>query len=462
MDELKKSKLARDYSDIIYEDDNFLIVRPWDKFSANYFLSRDHWGSDASFQRGTNHLKHYYILIDKKNGDIFTLQVYSDENYLPVAHHESGSIRLIDLIDKFEPIKKIVSGLIGTGGETYQLLELLAEGGDISASRIMDSEHLISEIKIVKRLPGASKVVISFDSDEYLDLFDMDEHTRYFVDSFFTRGNYYGWSFNTSERVYEDFREGYVFRSLNNENIQILSEIAKLIDPTVKPEDILDNNTESLSQIAKTLMNLFERKADSFMNTYSESLDECYEETARNSVQELCGVLTLIGFHQKEGNCYSEFFTSLTHLLSLYKKYPMGLKLGKILRHEITEKYGEVNFEEEMWGECYIQSFNDEYLQEKMKIILEELMEEIQDSDLFVDIDEYQKVYQQIRKKFEFDKWYELPKDETRQIKFLSINPKNNKVVYDTFKKGKPSIRSEANIEEIYNILYHPELDFGD
>lgn len=464
---------AYQLSDIILDNEKYLIVSPRDMESANYFLSPfDKFTSDRTFNQMIMD-NDYYIIIykgdDFDDGSKYTIRKSRSDGKVKFRHvTDNVSLDYNTLLSQLGPIKKQITELIGQS-KIYELLKKVSLGDNVSEYEIERADDLISDIRIVKRLPLASKIILKFTLDEYLDLFEISDYDRSFCLSML--GNYYynSWDFNLSDRIWEDFREGYFFRNFNEENTRKLSEIAMYVAPDIEPSDIIGNNEESLAKLGMVFRSMQNRYEDRLTSPYHDFLYDCYVESAREDIRsEICGLLKPFSFFQKEEHCYSTYFTSLGNLLNLYEKNDLfTLDIKGVLRFYMEKNGNELNFEGTSFGECNHNHWTTEMednLQEKFSDVLDDILDDILDNDEYISHEELRKTAQAITKKFEFHKWYELPKDDSKQIKFLNIDPKTNKVNYEFIDKeaGTGIKKSKGTIEDINLLLYHPEIDFKD
>jgi len=450
---------AYENSKIYLDDDRVLVVEPYTTEAANYF--HNGFGSDA-FRHGNK-----YLLIIWKEGRKYLVTVFPDGDE-PYFKNITDNVQMSfdSFMKRNKKIESIVGKFIGTS-ELYETLKKLMSGEFTGREReIEDLDDSIYDIRIVNRLPGASRIILKFELDDYLKLLGVNEDYQLsFANS--VLGNYYNsWDFGSWERTHSDFYDGYFFRNFNISNTNKLIEIADIIlDKKISVEDF-ENETFS-ANFAQKLNNISDKNCRRMIDDYSEALEECYLENAKNDVRDqICGVFRPFGFFQKEDSCYNNYFTSVENLIRLYDQYEVQYgTISYLLKKIVSQNNISVNFEDSTGGDCYQWTEETETrLQNKFETELGEILEKILDSDEFQNLEEYRNIIASIEKKFEFNKWYELPKDEDRQIEFVGVDPKTNLVNYNLLDKSKGYgiKRGRGTLEDINLILYHPEIDFGD
>ena len=467
MDTNQQSKVARDNSDIVFENDDFLIVRVYDSQSANYFISAEVYTHDTYFKNMIKGMEFYVIVNKKADGKAFSMIVDKKSNSLPIfsSYDKYGDKKSRDydqIMVDLAPIEEELNDLFGNGS-IYKTFKSFVDGKNVSQRDLEECDLLIKSVRPVKRSPSGSRVIVSFDVDEYLELFDMDEQYKDFAKYMLGGYHYNSWNFGTHDRSWEEWREGYILKTLNDNNLEKLKKIVTYINPAIDSSTIDEQNDSVMSNISEMIYSQYERFADRLMSEWADHYEVCFEDTAKLAVRdELCGQLTQIGFFIKEDNCYYEYFTTIGHILSLYQGIPKNWTLLQVLTYYMTKLNLDLNFEYVYYGECYNSVWDEKKYQEDMSKILDDFIETLEsDDDRFIDRDEYINIYNKLTSKFQFNKWYPLPKDDSRQIEFKTIDPNTNLIHYRiTGIEGKfyPST-SKGTYDDIMLILYHPELD---
>jgi hypothetical protein len=106
----------------------------------------------------------------------------------------------------------------------------------------------------------------------------------------------------------------------------------------------------------------------------------------------------------------------------------------------------------------YMENFDEEEFNRVTKSNLESMLESMEDSDLFVNIEEYKEIVNKL-KKFVFGKWYTVPKDKNKMFKIINVDPKTNNIVFEYKRTMTQKFEQGSLPYERFNLfLYHPEL----
>ena len=90
---------------------------------------------------------------------------------------------------------------------------------------------------------------------------------------------------------------------------------------------------------------------------------------------------------------------------------------------------------------------------------LERIMEELEDSDKFLDIESYKKIIQNLTKRYKFNVWRSLPKDKNILFKIIRVNPENNEIEFEYKQRiGYDFKKAMLDLDSFNTFLYQPEL----
>ena len=175
----------------------------------------------------------------------------------------------------------------------------------------------------------------------------------------------------------------------------------------------------------------------------------------------MCNVLETYNIFRKSDSCFYKYVTSVNNLISLYKSSNIKSKsLAEILRNKLSEDGIAFNYEELQSGYCLTQFYDDSGFQRVAGIRLDNIIEELEDGE-HSNIKEYFEIVETIKNKFGFYRWVDLPKDDTKDIRFLSVDSKTNEISYELRdNEKKESKHGYGTMEDINLILYHPEFKF--
>jgi hypothetical protein len=296
-------------------------------------------------------------------------------------------------------------------------------------------------------------VVLKFESDEqYFKLFDMHEDDVWFLTALF---NPYGSNFEIydSYRAKEDWEGGYIIRYFNDENMVLLENLKNIIAPHI-------NIQEEMDKISNVLDDMFPKEVDYIVSDYESEMDTAMSNAMEKSVkEELCDIFMLDGIHNN-GGCFYKYITSVDNLIKLYDNYnSKGSDLYNLLKKIGHDKSVSGDYYSSMYDYMHSVDFDEKSFNNTVTYRLEKIMEELEDSDRFPDIEGYKKVIDNLTKRYEFNKWYSLPKDKNILFKTMKVNHENNEIEFEYKQKNNPYIKkSMLDLESFNTFLYQPEL----
>ena len=440
-------------SDIIYEDGRVMFLKCNSYESAKYFgppyLSKEYQAFDRNGK--------IYIVVDK-NGDSIspTLSyVVFQKNYGDLVYYDFDydEITAKDLFERFPEIEDVVYDKIGVSS-IYAFLRRISLGDkDIRFSQLERYDDLIGGFKFNENNPSKSMVTLKFSDDEdYFKLFDLSDGDMWFLRNLFNSYHHYDMGFYSSDFGYDDWNQGYVIGEMDDENRKKVLEISKYFDPTIKSLD----NHEVDERASRILKDNFSRQTESIIDDYTSERDSCMMRTAQAEIRnELCDPFQNYGLFNK-GGCFYTYITTVNVLLGMYNV----VKDRSLSLHEMLSKIGHeisVGPYEEYMYEYGCDDFDSEAWNRWTSSQLEKILEMIDESDMFTDIEEYRKTIE-VLKKYELDKWYKTPKDNSLTFKITEIDPKTNKILILTQKQFQDIQRRSYTLEEFNNFLYNLEI----
>jgi hypothetical protein len=328
--------------------------------------------------------------------------------------------------------------------------------GIVSETQIKRADDLIYDIK------KNGIITLKFDNNnDYFKLFKnkLSNDDIFIMDQIFN--SYYGsMEFFDSYRANEDWECGYIVSTFNESNMDKVKEISMIISPGIDFEDYASTPREDFSQ---KLNNFFPRIVEDIINEYSSSIDTAIKDYISNYIEkDICDAFYNYGIYNSN-YCFYKYHTTVDNLIKLYdtfgeKSKPLVNLLKKIadltdIEGNYWEEYidatSSVNFDSD--------SFNN-YVGRKLDDIIERLEE---DSEMFLSINEYKNIVKKLSKKYNFNRWYDLPKDKKIMFKITHIDPGTNKINFEV-KNQNGFYRNSLNLENFNLFLHHPEIKFED
>lgn len=327
--------------------------------------------------------------------------------------------------------------------------------GKISAYELEDSDPNIYNVKTDKSNLGQSVVKIEFkDDDEFLKVIDLNDDDMWFVrmiNSYYSDYEFMDWY-----AVTNDFTEGYIiYGELDEDNIEKLRQIANVIYS--KKFDLSDENFRI--EFSKKLYEAFKTEVDNILSDYHIEKNREMRQVAEIEVnKDINNYFNEFGFTFVP---YDALTTTVANLMMWYiRTNSLQLSIAELLPQIFeTSKASLGGWPEnsyEFQDEKYFDnsSFNREVDRQLTKIL--EKIEDGADGEGY-SLQDYLDMVSRIRKKFEVDKWYDLPtkKDVRFKIQKFEMNPNKIEV---RLSKGMKQRDLRLTEENFYHLLYQPTL----
>ena len=435
-------------SKILYEDDNIIFLKCLSYESAKYFGPPFLWKRWDTYKNGDT-----FIVVDKKGNEWAPTKSYVisvGEHNTYYLDEEDQEVRSSQFFHQFPQIENLFYKII-PAQNIYQLLKKIQNGEEYPSHTLNRYDDLISGFRFNKTSPGKSMIQLTFDYDEdYFKLFDLNEGDLWFLRNLFS---YYNndMGFYSSDMAYEDWKEGYLLYEFNDENRRKILEIMTYFNPKLdKMEDATNN------QIAKLLYDTFPRQTENIIDDYQSEKEQCMTRTAQTDItNDLKDKFINYGIFEK--NMFNKYVTTVSVLLSLYKMYGDHDLTIQELMSKLAHEFSVGPYEEYMY-EYGCDDFDSESFNNYTSHQLNKIIEEIEESDRFSNLDEFKKVSSEVRKNYDFDKWYPTPKDKTLKFNIRSIDPKTNKITIVTQRQFEDTKNRSLTLDEFNSFLYNLEL----
>ena len=440
-------------SKVIYEDDDWLIVEPMDYDSFVYYAP-DNTRLLCKYVRNVQ----LFCIVDKENnaglgGGFRTYMIFKDEdNKISYYNWNNSTSRpRIDFLEYFpEHIKPQVVEVIGIG-KLYSLLIKIQNGEEVSSRELENADESIYDFKYTPKAPFKSKITLSFDDDEYVGLFDPSDDDLWYYRVI--TGNYDTYEFESDYQSIEDFQQGYIENFFRGENFVKLKQILSII----LPDSVELDTDEKRESAGKKLYDMFEREIEEIISDYVSELNACKTRGFEKEIKEsLCHAFFNDGIFTE--NCFNRYFTSVGMLVALYDTMGDTSLTIKELLFKIGSDMNLVGWSDYIYEyEC--DDFDNESIDRYVSGYLDKIMEKLEDESQYVDIHEYSELYKRLALKYKVGSRYYTKNN--RDFLYRGIDPSNNRILIQVFKKeGGLEDRSYTE-EEFNNFLVSPELFEG-
>jgi hypothetical protein len=440
-------------ADKIYEDADVLVVRPKSHAASCYYGANTKWcttqsGHSAYFDKYSRDGNLYYFL-NKKTNDKMALYRNESERLTEVYNSQDRNVSIEDLRETFPNQNELIDELLGIGEFIKKLRDF--SRGKASIKELEDSDSSIIEV-IPADPRGQSKIIFDFgDDDNFLKMLDLHDDDIWFFNVI--NSHYSDYEFIDSYTVEEDWKEGYiVYGDLNDENKEKLKQISEVILPSKK---FNLNSEEYRQELSSVLLDLFERETDNILSDYFVEKNREMTITARESInKELEKVVEDIGFYFKRK--YDEVYTTPANIVMLAAKLGINKIDAMSFIKQLIEIYaGNIgNWAEDQYEYQDYDNFDGDSFNNEVERQLDSIIEKLEDD---VNVTEFLEFRKKILSKYDIDKVYKLPKDESIKFRIKNFDKDNIQVVVE-FGGTKGVITRKFNEEQFNNLLYQPEL----
>jgi hypothetical protein len=293
---------------------------------------------------------------------------------------------------------------------------------------------------------------IHFDIYDFFEIiFDDYNNNQYVMKEAF--GNYgYGDFIFDYYRVLDDWNEGYIIQMLDDANTSLILEISELLN--------LDE--KDYSKLSKLLYDNLSDEFDLLLSIYQELVNDAAIKFVKEySYENYCDLFFEFGIYSSKNTkfCFKKYSTNIDRLINLYEfTGEKDLDLKNLL-HKVVEK-SDLSVDEDLYEliyDNYFREFDNVEFQQSFNIKLNEILQDITESS------EKFEEYNILKNKLKYKQgvWYDLPKNPKKMFKINKTNINDLKIYFDLKEKG-PKKLIQQNLRMSYEnfllFLYHPEL----
>ena len=505
MDKKKKDReLEREAikdTDKLYEDSRFLVVRPYSHDASCYYGANTKWCTASKDNR--SYFNRYgdsgvlVYVIDKQSSDetLGKMAININENGNIWIYDQKDNQRSEDfLLDRFEPISEVLKKIL-KGNTDYEKLIKVKEGKLKASKQKLTAPYFnyMDTEQVYLRFEGAEEFLSIM--NEQLEDYELSSYSNA-IELPYGMDNYY-YDRYTFE---EDIKEGYPLHSLSSSHLKTLKQILELLgdkfkgsfktSPNVSREklkkfkelgkdlkdyyelydlSLIDTDNFPLSDMGKFLRNFDSDFYESFDDAYGEAQDESMKIGVQKALtDELCNLYEPEGF-KLEDTCFYKYSVSIDDLIKMYDsdiEYSKSLSLKEMLEWYMDENIS-MNVEEP--HNMAYEHIDDEtfkyYFNGPMDSALDKLLEKIEESDDYVDIEDYKRIFNVVEKKFGFNEKIEVetlngPKGNVT-IEITGIKPEDNKLDFELrrnnpewkIKKGRAKLSTIEKLISNYQLF---------
>lgn len=328
--------------------------------------------------------------------------------------------------------------------------------GKISDYDLELSDELIDNVREDRQNRGQSEVQIQFDNEEeFLRGVGLSEDDAWFyrvVNSPYSDYEFFDWY-----SAKEDFENGWgLFYMLDEENKEKLATISRLI----LPMKVNFDDEKYRSQLAEKLMTNFKSETENIVSDYQTERNYEMSAGARETInKEFSEYLDYLGFEE-----YNDGFrTTVANLIMLYlKENKIHLNLDELIKDIVDSKSNMVpgGWHDDIYQFGDDERFDKESFNNYVSTQLDKILEKLEDTENLegASVQDYLAMTDRVTKKFEQDRYYNLPKDPKHtRFKVEGFEFPNMKVVV-ILQKGLKQRKVKLSEDNFYNLLYQPTL----
>ena len=456
----EKERMAKKGVDKVFEDSNFLVVRPLTYEASCYYGKETRWCTSSTENK--SHFEKYssdgilYYFIDKRYPrDKAALFLEKDGGKLKKYVYNSADVEkgIGFLYDEFSELTNLINELT----EQLPIVSLLKAfmSGKENSNQIIGSDDIT---RFIKNEKDRGESVIKFDFnglENYKKLFDLSDGDDYLLSIIDSR-YYNDYDFYPMD-IDSEWNEGYIVDRFNDENIKLLKEILKFILPQYVNADFSDDEVRTI--VSKTLADMFDRWVSNITDEYQTEMNRAAEEGAKQTIEEeLCNYFEKYGIEKSGESCYYMYETTVNNLIKLFDEYQPKKNTINSLLKTITEDdniggWMDNSYEMIDWG-----AFDEERFQREVNWNLEKIKDEIEENENF---NEYIEIFNEINKNYQFERWYELPRNKKFNFRVNGID-KDDLTISVTL-QSNIGLRNYIlkNIDDFYSLLYNYKLFDG-
>ena len=351
------------------------------------------------------------------------------------------------------------------------LLDALKEfsEGKIDSRQLeyLDQDRIIKVSRVNSENLGKSLVTLTFDRDDYLELFvnkDEDTNNSYLLNIVFSNYSSGDYVFVDSYSMQDDWGEGYLIRYFSEENKTKFEELLRQVNPTLYSEYLKDENNR---QVFKYMQDTFDREISEIVYDYSAKFDDALVGGLRQYLDnKFCKQFDDYGIYEK--TCAYKYFTTVNLLISFWKKTNSG-KDDTLL--EVLKKFvkdNDLGLDEDLYEDYYAyyddRYFDNEGFQREVSRQLDKIEEKIEEMNEDGELTKNAEVYKQLDKLgIQFGNWTKIPsrknfgKESNMEFKVVDV-VNGHIILHERDKNTYMSKKRTFTYDNFLYYLYHPTL----
>jgi hypothetical protein len=352
--------------------------------------------------------------------------------------------------------------------ELYQALVQFRDSNlDPLFVREADDDRIVQITRVNDNKRGKSLVTLRFTEEEYMKIFidDKDDWNNNASVIAACENRYSGNLFVDSYWGTEEVRGGYVFHYFNEENLQLLRNIFKLINPSLANFEV--SNPEDAGDF---FYKVFQDEADEIGYYYADYYDDALRTGCLEYVnRKLCGKFDYYGIIEK--SCRENYLTTVDMLISFWNrsKTPHDASILDMLKNFVEQN--NLEFNEDLYEDYHVywdnENWNGDSFNKEVNRNLEKVYERLTEDMEPEELENLKKFYVMLDKlNIQIGNWSVFPKQKTfgklDPNKIFQVSDFEDGKIKVLYKKDKNNFHDVQKmlipVEDFANFLYHPEL----
>jgi len=353
----------------------------------------------------------------------------------------------------------------------YQaLIDFRDNNNDAMWIRQEDDEDMLSVLTTNKRDRGKSWLQIRFyNMEDYLNILVDDSDYSYnstLISIAIGRGYYSDYVFIDGYFEADSCwtEGGYVLSYFNDENLEIIRNILKIVAPQYYNFVVGGRDSEA---VGRFFHENFEDEASDIGYQYASVYDDALVKGLRDHIKKsFCDAFSL-NFKIIKKVCGMEYLTSVNNLIEIWDESGVSkeAKLSEMLKEFAKEK--QLTIQEDLHEDYYNyfddKNFDSDSFNRDANRVLDKLYDRLLEDNSAEEIKENKRITDKIFSlKYEFGQWEQYPGQKTfgkknpRKFKFLKVD--QGQVLVELWSDFGKNPQSWMDYDELMNFLYHPEL----
>lgn len=347
------------------------------------------------------------------------------------------------------------------------LIDFRDNNNDAMWIRQADDEDMLSVLTTNKRDRGKSWLQIRFyGMEDYMNLLADDiGYNSTLISIALGRGYYSDYVFIDGYFEADSCwtEGGYVLSYFNDENLEIIRNILKIVAPQYYNFVVGGRDSES---VGRFFHENFEDEASEIGYEYAREYDATLIVGLREHVEKsFCDAFSDFKIIKKV--CGREYLTTVSNLIKMWDESEASedSKLTQMLK-EFAEKK-QLTIQEDLHEDYYNyfddKNFDSDSFNRDTNRVLEKLYDRLLEKNSAEEIKENKRITDKIFSlKYEFGQWEKYPGQKTfgeknpKKFKFLKVD--QGQVLVELWNDFGKNPQSWMDYDELMNFLYHPEL----